>query len=97
MSLGTYVFRPLGHGTPSRREARPREEGGHHRQRRGGGFLREHALRWRGRRRFTLDLDAQVLEARGYEREELEAWRAGAGTLDLEDTHGHGTAVLSIL
>ncbi|RKH74200.1 S8 family serine peptidase [Corallococcus aberystwythensis] len=60
-------------------------------------FLREHALRLAGAASFTLDLEAQVLEARAYEREELEAWRSGAGTLDLEDTHGHGTAVLSIL
>ncbi|MBN8228783.1 S8/S53 family peptidase [Corallococcus macrosporus] len=60
-------------------------------------FLREHSLRLAGAATFTLDLDAQVLEARAYEREELEAWRAGASTLDLEDTHGHGTAVLSIL
>nr|WP_211486179.1 S8 family serine peptidase [Corallococcus exiguus] len=60
-------------------------------------FLREHAMHLAGAATFSLDLDAQVLEARAYEREELEAWRDGTGTLDLEDTHGHGTAVLSIL
>lgn len=60
-------------------------------------FLREHAMALTGAACFTLDLDAQVLETRAYERPELEAWRAGASTLDLEDTHGHGTAILSIL
>ncbi|MGE6761053.1 S8 family serine peptidase [Corallococcus interemptor] len=60
-------------------------------------FLREHGLHLAGAASFSLDLDAQVLEAREYEREELEAWRSGTGTHELEDTHGHGTAVLSIL
>ncbi|MHA7628568.1 S8 family serine peptidase [Corallococcus sp. M7] len=60
-------------------------------------FLREHGVHLAGAASFSLDLDAQVLEARAYERAELEAWRDGTGTLDLEDTHGHGTAVLSIL
>ncbi|QRK07406.1 S8/S53 family peptidase [Archangium violaceum] len=60
-------------------------------------FLREHALGLAGGARFTLDLDAQVLETRSYDRDELEAWRDGARELDLQDEHGHGTAVLSIL
>lgn len=60
-------------------------------------FLREHAIALEGAACFTLDLDAQVLETRSYERPELEAWRAGESALDLEDTHGHGTAILSIL
>ncbi|RKH61563.1 S8/S53 family peptidase [Corallococcus llansteffanensis] len=60
-------------------------------------FLREHAIPLAGAARFTLDLDAQVLETRAYEHPELEAWRAGESALDLEDTHGHGTAILSIL
>jgi hypothetical protein len=61
------------------------------------GFLREQGLGLAGGARFTLDLDARVLETRSYDREELEAWRRGACVLDLEDAHGHGTAVLSIL
>ncbi|RKG88489.1 hypothetical protein D7V88_14205 [Corallococcus terminator] len=60
-------------------------------------FLREQGLQLAGAARFTLDLEAKELEARVYEREELEAWRAGETALDLEDTHGHGTAILSIL
>ncbi len=60
-------------------------------------FLREHALSLAGAASFSLDLEARALEVRGYDREELEAWRGGAGTVDLEDAQGHGTAVLSIL
>jgi subtilisin family serine protease len=60
-------------------------------------FLREHAIHLAGGARFTIDLGARVLETRSYDREELEAWRAGTRTLDLEDENGHGTAVLSIL
>lgn len=60
-------------------------------------FLREHALQLAGGACFTIDLGAQVLETRSYDRDELEAWRNGAGPADLEDEHGHGTAVLSIL
>lgn len=61
------------------------------------GFLREHGIHLAGGARFTIDLGARVLETRSYEREEVEAWRAGTRTLDLEDENGHGTAVLSIL
>lgn len=60
-------------------------------------FLREHGLHLAGAASFTLDLEARVLETRGYGREELEAWRDGKTALDLEDTNGHGTAILSIL
>lgn len=60
-------------------------------------FLREQGLHLAGGARFTLDLGARVLETRSYDREELEAWRAGTHTLELQDEHGHGTAVLSIL
>lgn len=60
-------------------------------------FLREHGLHLAGAAHITLDLEAQVLETRVYEREELEAWRDGTTALELEDRHGHGTAVLSIL
>jgi hypothetical protein len=60
-------------------------------------FLREHALRLAGAARFTLDVEAQVLETHSYERDELDAWRGGTRVLELEDAHGHGTAVLSIL
>ena len=60
-------------------------------------FLREHGVHLAGAARFSLDLEARVLETRAYERHELEAWREGATALDLEDAHGHGTAVLSLL
>ncbi|TSC33955.1 S8 family serine peptidase [Corallococcus sp. Z5C101001] len=60
-------------------------------------FVRDHGIHLAGAAHFTLDLKAQVLEASSYERQELEAWRAGASPLDLEDTNGHGTAILSIL
>jgi len=60
-------------------------------------FLREHGLHLAGGASFTLDVDAGELETCVYEPEELEAWRRGGPALALEDTHGHGTAVLSLL
>ncbi|RKG79809.1 S8/S53 family peptidase [Corallococcus terminator] len=62
------------------------------------GFLREHGGRLAGAASFTLDRATRRLESRVHSREELEAWRGGDAVLaDLEDTHGHGTSVLSIL
>ncbi|MBM7115546.1 S8/S53 family peptidase [Archangium primigenium] len=60
-------------------------------------FLREQALRLAGAASFTLDLDSGELETRIYDADELEAWRQGTCALEVEDTHGHGTAVLSLL
>ncbi|RKH63436.1 hypothetical protein D7X96_27870 [Corallococcus interemptor] len=62
------------------------------------GFLRGEGLSLSGAASFTVDREARRLESRVYSREELAAWRDGACALDdLEDAHGHGTAVLSIL
>ncbi|RKG98710.1 S8/S53 family peptidase [Corallococcus carmarthensis] len=62
------------------------------------GFLRGAGLSLAGAASFTVDREARRLESRVHSREELAAWRDGASVLeDLEDTHGHGTAVLSIL
>ncbi|RYZ37307.1 MAG: hypothetical protein EOO71_28535 [Myxococcaceae bacterium] len=61
-------------------------------------FLRAQGARLSGAASFTLDRAARRLESRVHSREELDAWRdGGAGLDDLEDTHGHGTQVLSIL
>nr|WP_255651733.1 S8/S53 family peptidase [Corallococcus sp. AS-1-12] len=62
------------------------------------GFLRGAGLALAGAASFTVDREARRLESRVHSREELAAWRGGDRVLeDLEDTHGHGTAVLSIL
>ncbi|NBD07579.1 MULTISPECIES: S8/S53 family peptidase [Corallococcus] len=62
------------------------------------GFLRGQSLALAGAASFTLDREARRLESRIHSREELDAWRGGDSCLDdLEDAHGHGTAVLSIL
>ncbi|RKH17075.1 hypothetical protein D7X74_13590 [Corallococcus sp. CA047B] len=61
-------------------------------------FLRQHGGPLAGAASFTLDRAARRLESRAHSREELDAWRGGSAVLDdLEDTHGHGTAVLSLL
>lgn len=62
------------------------------------GFLRGQSLALAGAASFTLDREARRLESRIQSREELDAWRGGDSCLDdLEDAHGHGTAVLSLL
>ena len=62
------------------------------------GFLRGAGLSLAGAASFTVDREARRLESRVHSREELAAWRDGGSVLeDLEDPHGHGTAVLSIL
>ncbi|MBN9688149.1 MULTISPECIES: S8/S53 family peptidase [unclassified Corallococcus] len=62
------------------------------------GFLRGAGLSLAGAASFTVDREARRLESRVHSREELAAWRGGGAVLeDLEDAHGHGTAVLSIL
>ncbi|WP_375756605.1 S8/S53 family peptidase [Corallococcus exercitus] len=62
------------------------------------GFLRGAGLSLAGAASFTVDREARRLESRVHSREELAAWRHGGSALeDLEDPHGHGTAVLSIL
>ncbi|WP_223642421.1 S8/S53 family peptidase [Corallococcus sp. EGB] len=62
------------------------------------GFLRGAGLSLAGAASFTVDREARRLESRVHSREELAAWCDGGSVLeDLEDTHGHGTAVLSIL
>ncbi|MCY1044284.1 S8/S53 family peptidase [Corallococcus sp. bb12-1] len=62
------------------------------------GFLRERGGRLAGAASFTLDRATRRLESRVHSREELDVWCGGGAALDdLEDTHGHGTAVLSIL
>ncbi|GMU04551.1 S8/S53 family peptidase [Corallococcus caeni] len=62
------------------------------------GFLRGAGLSLAGAASFTLDRESRRLESRVHSREELTAWCGGGSALeDLEDTHGHGTAVLSIL
>ncbi|NOK38766.1 S8/S53 family peptidase [Corallococcus exercitus] len=62
------------------------------------GFLRGAGLSLAGAASFMLDREARRLESRVHSREELAAWRGGDSVLeDLEDAHGHGTAVLSIL
>lgn len=62
----------------------------------GSRFQPGHALHLAGAARVTVGLDAKFLETRHYEPVKLEAWKQGKRTLDIEDEHGYGTAVLRI-
>ncbi|AKT39915.1 S8 family serine peptidase [Chondromyces crocatus] len=60
-------------------------------------FLRRHPLPLVRGASFTLEAATGHLEARVYGREEILAWQRGGAEIELNDTHGHGTAILSIL
>ncbi len=60
-------------------------------------LVREHALTLGRAIHIRLDADERTLELVEYEPEDLEAWRQGSASLELQDASGHGTSVASIL
>lgn len=60
-------------------------------------LVREYSLSIGRAIHIRLDADARALEMLEYEPADIEAWRQGSASLELQDDSGHGTSVASIL